>query len=267
VSKFTAKAYRWLSVLMVLVVLLMPTSRMECASADVFGNLEYTTVSTVSTVENDLLFSERIAIAGDNTRASTYYMNVEVDGSSGKIAAEVWVSGNIPSHSLTVQLYRGTTSSNVSTLVGSVSTTNVGSASAPTKYTYSQTATYYYKVKVSGTIDGQSFSYSTNASLWNKKAVKYPSYTDAASGLSVSKPSSTIWSKVSSPVPALTTTQRNAYRSYYETTYLNGEAKDWTNIEIHHIRPRAYGGTHSYSNLIPLPKAMHNKFTSWWASY
>ncbi|WP_257006661.1 HNH endonuclease [Shouchella clausii] len=37
--------------------------------------------------------------------------------------------------------------------------------------------------------------------------------------------------------------------------------------EIHHIIPRAYGGDHSFVNLIPLLVSDHRKVSYWWASY
>ncbi|WP_338042674.1 HNH endonuclease signature motif containing protein [Paenibacillus fonticola] len=39
-------------------------------------------------------------------------------------------------------------------------------------------------------------------------------------------------------------------------------------MEIHHIiQPREYGGTNDPNNLIPLPKAIHKLYTSWFAGY
>lgn len=38
-------------------------------------------------------------------------------------------------------------------------------------------------------------------------------------------------------------------------------------IQIHHIKPLKYGGKSVNSNLIPLPKATHTQFTTWWAQY
>ena len=42
---------------------------------------------------------------------------------------------------------------------------------------------------------------------------------------------------------------------------------EWTDIQIHHIKPLKYGGKSVNSNLIPLPKATHTQFTTWWAQY
>ena len=54
---------------------------------------------------------------------------------------------------------------------------------------------------------------------------------------------------------------------WYEKTYNNGNSMDWTDIQIHHIKPLKYGGKSVNSNLIPLPKATHTQFTTWWAQY
>ncbi|WP_409978469.1 HNH endonuclease signature motif containing protein [Anoxybacteroides rupiense] len=38
--------------------------------------------------------------------------------------------------------------------------------------------------------------------------------------------------------------------------------------EVHHIRPREYGGNNDYSNLIPLPSSFHRKVVNpWWTNY
>jgi hypothetical protein len=101
--------------------------------------------------------------------------------------------------------------------------------------------------------------------LYNKKAVRYPSYTDLLSGKSVAAPSLTL-TKVSNPV-SWTTADRNNYKSWYEQTYNKGKILDWSDVQVHHIIPRAYGGTNNYSNLIPLPISVHTLFTTWWVNY
>jgi hypothetical protein len=35
-------------------------------------------------------------------------------------------------------------------------------------------------------------------------------------------------------------------------------------VEIHHIQPLKFGGSNSFENLVPLPKDVHDLFTSWW---
>ena len=37
----------------------------------------------------------------------------------------------------------------------------------------------------------------------------------------------------------------------------------WSARQIHHIRPRIYGGTDDFNNLLPVPNANHYLITSW----
>ena len=53
------------------------------------------------------------------------------------------------------------------------------------------------------------------------------------------------------------------YRRGYETP-----EGGWENYEIHHIKPREFGGNASFENLIPLPIKVHRGIvTPWWNNY
>lgn len=42
----------------------------------------------------------------------------------------------------------------------------------------------------------------------------------------------------------------------------------WNLYDIHHIRPREFGGDNSFENLIPVPRPLHNqRITPWWNNY
>lgn len=42
----------------------------------------------------------------------------------------------------------------------------------------------------------------------------------------------------------------------------------WNNYDIHHVRPREFGGDNSFENLIPVPRSLHNqRITPWWNNY
>jgi hypothetical protein len=99
--------------------------------------------------------------------------------------------------------------------------------------------------------------------LLNKKGVIYPTYKDPGSGKTLTVPEYTTWSK--NYVTGWTTTDRNKYRNWYNDNYRD---LNWSNYEVHHIRPRNYGGTNSNTNLIPLPTDFHRKVVSpWWTNY
>lgn len=133
------------------------------------------------------------------------------------------------------------------------------------------TRTGYYKVEFTFSITYLTGEHPTaavtenNTILLNRMARPFPAtYTDPVSGKSVVEPPAN-FTKTSSPVK-WTDTERKAFRNWYMTTY-NVPNYSWTNIEIHHIKPREYGGTNDFSNLIPLPKAIHTLYTSWFAGY
>lgn len=135
---------------------------------------------------------------------------------------------------------------------------------------YPIAATYYWKSDSVAWANYSDASYPADAKqegpwLLNKKGVKYPEYTDPVSKKVLTKPASTTWSSVSTTGCALTTTERTAYRNWYDSNY---KALDWSQYEIHHIRPCKWGGTKDYSNLIPLPSSFHRSVVSpWWVNY
>lgn len=208
----------------------------------------------------------RIQVTNTNkisTRSVTYF-DVAIYGSGGKVYGKITRFGT-GSHKVTIGLYSG--SSSASTLIGTpLTTTNVGTVASPTTISATPTQTQLWKVKVDGSLEGTPFTYSTYEFLFNKKGVEYPKYTDPISNKLMSVPP-VGWTKVSNPVAALTTTERNNFKKWYETTYNSGKTLDWSNVEVHHVKPRAYGGTHSYGNLMPLEKTFHSTVTTWWANY
>lgn len=194
-----------------------------------------------------------------------YYIDVSIQGSNGQIVGKVWHLGYVPKHNLNIALWAG--DSSASSKITSINTTNISAWPFTTQVSSTPTSSKFWDVTITGTMDGQNFYYSTYDFLFNKKAVEYPSVTDCFGNVSMTVPSSAAWSKVSNPVAALTTAERNAYITWYEQTYNNGNSLNWNDVQIHHIKPRAYGGTHVYSNLMPLKTSVHTTVTTWWASY
>jgi hypothetical protein len=44
--------------------------------------------------------------------------------------------------------------------------------------------------------------------------------------------------------------------------------RGWKNNDIHHIRPREYGGQNNFENLVPVNRTIHQKqFNPWWQKY
>lgn len=74
--------------------------------------------------------------------------------------------------------------------------------------------------------------------------------------------------RVDWPKGATSTRPSNLAAQYYKDyTAATGKTLNTSLYEVHHIRPLAYGGNNSYSNLIHLPKATHTSVTSWFAGY
>ena len=148
------------------------------------------------------------------------------------------------------------------TAVATQSGTNDVSISASTNNT-----TAYWQVRItadSQSINGGMESYQI---LFNRTGHRYPgAYTDPISGKTMGDPASLNWTKVANPL-VFSTTARENYKRWYENTYNGGKLMDWTDLQIHHIQPLAYGGTNDYSNLIVLPTIVHRMYTSWWAGY
>lgn len=97
--------------------------------------------------------------------------------------------------------------------------------------------------------------------LLNKKAVVYPSHVDPYSGTVMIQPERTDWSKTT-PI----SWDRTTYVTWYNQTYPN-HLWNWNQTQVHHIRPRAYGGTNSYSNLVPIQTNYHYIVSAWWTNY
>lgn len=105
--------------------------------------------------------------------------------------------------------------------------------------------------------------------LFNKKAVIYPTVRDAlGTSKRLKEPPLGLEVVPSSDRVKWGTTERKKFKKWYEEKYNDGDEYDWSDIEIHHIIPRQYGGTNSTSNLIPLDKNDHRKkVTPWWKNY
>ena len=206
-------------------------------------------------------------------RTVAAYINVSLKGGNKAITASVWKVGEIGNHNLTITLYHGNTPTSLTTNNDLKKTTNnVGTIGNPTSVSSPVTKTQFWKAHVEGymTLYGErkNVNYDTYIFLHNKLGNRYPSYTDSRSKKSVTVPESAVWPVVAAANrDSWTTSQRTQYRTWYEKTYNHGNSMDWTDIQIHHIKPLKYGGKSVNSNLIPLPKATHTQFTTWWAQY
>jgi hypothetical protein len=108
-------------------------------------------------------------------------------------------------------------------------------------------------------------SWQASYTLINRTGNIFPDYTDSWSHKKASDGLRTDWNKVTNPVNWDNNTRGTAISQYIN---LYGNPKwDWSNYQIHHIQPRAYGGTNDISNLIPIPASQHSLITSWFNGY
>ncbi len=130
------------------------------------------------------------------------------------------------------------------------------------KYIEATAKTAYFKAGAK--VNGNTFDNASGTKLFNKSGVIYPTYTNSDCGVTVPEPSLN-WNKTTSI--SWTSSDRTKYLKWFEQTYLNGKTQNWDNWQVHHMRPRTYGGQNNYSNLIPMPETKHREFTSWFAGY
>lgn len=123
----------------------------------------------------------------------------------------------------------------------------------------------------------------SKTSIVNKKGVPYPEVNDIRTGGNMEFPEG-----VGSRVPKenrvgwyRNQTEANLYRvndtdilckkDYIDEWYRRGyETPEggWDLYEIHHIKPREFGGSSEFENMIPLLKDVHRKVvTPWWNGY
>lgn len=103
------------------------------------------------------------------------------------------------------------------------------------------------------------------AYLTNKKGQLFPQYIDPVSKKDTASQIETNWEKIS-PVPAWT--GRKKYIQDFEAIYGEQDVENyWKKVQIHHIRPRAYGGSDDFSNLVPVETTAHTLITTWFRNY
>ncbi|PYY26983.1 HNH endonuclease signature motif containing protein [Paenibacillus illinoisensis] len=108
----------------------------------------------------------------------------------------------------------------------------------------------------------------TRQTLLNLKAMIYPYYKDPVSQKIMTEPSTTTWAKTPSIDWDSSTDRRDYIKKYSELYPRNGYNWAGSEINIHHIRPREFGGTNEFSNLIPIPTNFHvYVVNAWWRDY
>lgn len=214
--------------------------------------------------------SEQNTISSD---VNLNYIDAELVGDgNGNLKIKLWCAEPLKDTNLTFRLYYGTCRDekpqNIHKQVFDIK--SLGTILNPTIINDSISTTKYFMMELTGRYLGMDdVKWQSYNVLFNKKASKYPSYTCQLSNQLCVKPYYSNF-KVT-PVEdreKWTTSDRNNYIKYFNETYNGGKAPwNWSDYQIHHIRPIKYGGKNTYSNLIPIPTTTHRLFNSWWSNY
>ena len=94
----------------------------------------------------------------------------------------------------------------------------------------------------------------------------FPEYVDPVSKKDAETPINTTWTKLSKS-PSWSSKDRYIYIKTFSETYGNQSADFWSSREVHHIRPRVYGGTNDFNNLMPVLTPNHRLITAWFNNY
>lgn len=101
----------------------------------------------------------------------------------------------------------------------------------------------------------------------NRRGEPYPQLPDPRTGGEMPFPSGPL-----QPVPAADrvpwgSSEREAFLREWERRGLPVPPGGWKGRQVHHIRPRLYGGTNDFENLLPLLEEDHRRVTSWWSGW
>lgn len=192
-----------------------------------------------------------------------FYLDVSLTGnkSSRTVSATVKNTAALGFSTIDVAitLYSSRTGSPVVRASKSDNDLNLGESLTVSHTNVSESAKYY--AVVSGIANGEKLYYSTYKIPFNQKAEKYPTQISSpVTGQSLPYNFAMTLKKIPEE-------DRVVWNSTTKKQYANRLGVDLTDYDVHHIIPRAYGGTNADSNLIPLNSSDHTTVTSWWANY
>ncbi|MDE1526270.1 HNH endonuclease signature motif containing protein [Ligilactobacillus salivarius] len=152
---------------------------------------------------------------------------------------------------------------NLISKVGNITTGAIGSVEVPAKTTFWAAGGEYGAESTSGNVAFYPITQGP-IELQNKLAQNFPEYVDPVSHKDAESPLRTDWTRLGqSP----SWNGRQAFINRFNATYGTQSADWWSARQIHHIRPRIYGGTDDFNNLLPVPNANHYLITSWFRNY
>lgn len=110
----------------------------------------------------------------------------------------------------------------------------------------------------------------------NSAGEEYPAVKVAGTDRPVPSPTAAqiqALKRVGPPSPPFPDSARQQFKNWWEannglpSSYANWN-EFWDAVNIHHIIPRSLGGTHEFTNLVPVLRgAEHQKLTNWWQAF
>jgi len=106
------------------------------------------------------------------------------------------------------------------------------------------------------------------ASVTNDKGEAYPEIIDPRTGEVIPFPEEDLEIVPPDQRVAWGAQQRRAYIEEWESKGFEPPPGGWEACEIHHIKPREYGGTNDFDNHVPVPISDHRgALNPWWAGF
>ena len=116
---------------------------------------------------------------------------------------------------------------------------------------------------------GESASGSANRSVGAIQGIlrRYPQIIDPRTGKNIRFPSD-----IGGRVPLAErvpwgATERSAFIAEWARRGYPEPRGGWKNFDIHHIKPREFGGTNAFENLVPVESRLHEQFNAFWRGY
>ncbi|MFC6202099.1 HNH endonuclease signature motif containing protein [Lactiplantibacillus nangangensis] len=158
-----------------------------------------------------------------------------------------------------------TQTSKLITKEGDVTKGLLGYADFPAKTTFFATSGQWGLLGEGGATSIKAIPLST-IHLQNSIGQNFPEYIDPVSKRDAESPINTTWTKLATS-PEWKNTDRQSFIKQFSEIFGNQNAAYWKANQVHHIRPRIYGGSNAFTNLMPVPVAEHQLITTWFIHY
>lgn len=108
---------------------------------------------------------------------------------------------------------------------------------------------------------------SEKPSVTNSAGDPYPQVSDPRTGKTISLPDGNLTRISPEHRTEWGLQQRGAFISEWNRRGFTEPPGGWDKYDIHHIKPREYGGTNDFWNLVPVERETHKLFSKFWERY